>query len=268
MKSYSDSNPEEDSEEPGAEMSFLDHLGELRQRVIKVILIVLVMMGVSFIFSNEIIKFLLNPPILLPDLKPPMQLMRPVITQVQGLMVVKLQIGLIAGIVLSLPVILYQIWRFISPGLKKKERRFAFPIILSSIVFFLAGAAFAFLIVIPITLNFLLTMGNIDAELGIVIENMIDIDQYLGFVSGFMLITGITFQLPVISFFLTRIGVLSSRFMRKYWRHAVIVALTVSAIVTPTTDMITLFVIAVPIILLYEVSIWVSFVTERRKRKS
>ncbi len=249
------------------QMTFLDHLAELRSRLIKIILSVLAMMMLAFVFSNDIIRFLLYPPILLPGLKPPLELMRPVITQVQGLMMVKIQVGLITGIILSLPVILFQLWRFISPGLRKKERRYALPLILVTILFFLIGAAFAYIIVVPITLNFLLSMGTIDAELGIVIENMIDLDAYLGFISGFMFVSGLTFELPVLSYFLTKIGILNATFMRKYWRHAAISSLVVAAIVTPTTDMITLFVVAVPIILLYEVSIWVSRVVGRKSQK-
>lgn len=246
-------------------MTFLDHLEELRKRLIKISLSILLFMSVSFVFSNEIIRWLMYPPMLLPDIKPPIEMMRPVITQVQGLMMVKIQIGIIAGIFMSLPVILFQIWRFISPALRKKEKRYAIPTILSGVIFFLTGAAFAFLIVIPITLNFLLSMGEIDKDLGIVVENMIDLDSYLGFVSGFMLISGLTFELPVLTFFLSKIGILTASFMRKYWRHAVIAALVVSAIVTPTTDMITLFVVAFPMILLYEISIWVAKVVEKNR---
>jgi len=249
------------------QMSFLDHLAELRKRLIFIVLSVLVMMMVSFVFSNSIIKLLLYPPMIIPNIKPPIEMMRPVITQVQGLMMVKIQVGLISGIILSLPIILFQLWRFISPGLRKKERRYAIPIILSATICFIIGALFSFLIVIPITLNFLLTMGEIDKELGIIIENMIDLDAYLGFVSGFMLITGLTFELPVLAFFLTKIGVLNHKFLRKFWRHAAIACLVVAAIVTPTTDMITLFVVAAPMIILYEISIWVSMITGRKKAK-
>ena len=252
-------------ESNGEPMSFLDHLAELRSRLIKAVLSVLVMMMVSFVFSNDIIKLLLYPPMIIPNIKPPIEMMRPVITQVQGLMMVKIQVGLISGIILSLPIILFQLWRFISPGLKKKERRYAIPIILSATICFIIGALFSFLIVIPITLNFLLSMGDIDKELGIVIENMIDLDSYLGFVSGFMLITGLTFELPVLAFFLTKIGVLSHKFMSKYCRHAEIVSIVIAAIVTQTTDMITLFVVAAPMVVLYEVSIWVSIITGRKK---
>lgn len=261
----SESLPDDDELTDTSHMTFLDHLEELRKRLIKISLSILLFMSVSFVFSNEIIRWLMYPPMLLPDIKPPIEMMRPVITQVQGLMMVKIQIGIIAGIFMSLPVILFQIWRFISPALRKKEKRYAIPTILSGVIFFLTGAAFAFLIVIPITLNFLLSMGEIDKDLGIVVENMIDLDSYLGFVSGFMLISGLTFELPVLTFFLSKIGILTASFMRKYWRHAVIAALVVSAIVTPTTDMITLFVVAFPMILLYEISIWVAKVVEKNR---
>lgn len=259
---------EEYSELEKSRMSFLQHLEELRRRLISILTAVLVLMAASFVVSNQIIKFLLYPPIFLPGVKPPIELMRPVITQVQGLMMVKIQVGLMLGIALAFPVILFHIWRFVSPGLKKKERRMALPVIVLATLSFLIGAAFAYLIVVPISLNFLLTMGEIDSELGIRVENMIDVDGYLGFVSGFMLISGLTFELPVVSFFLTKIGVVHHKFLRKYWRHAVVSSLVVSAIVTPTTDMITLFVVAIPIIILYEVSIWVSQITGRRKTQS
>ncbi len=247
-------------------MTFLDHLDELRSRLIKALLSVLLCMIVTFTFSNEIIKWLLYPPMIIPNIKAPFEMMRPVITQVQGLMMVKIQIGLIGGIILSLPVIFFQIWRFIAPALKTNEKKYAIPTILIAILFFLAGAAFAFLIIIPISLNFLLTMGSIDPDLGITVENMIDLDSYLGFVTGFMFISGLTFELPVVSFFLGKIGVLSSDFMRKYWRHAVIASLTLSAIVTPTTDIITMSVVAMPIIILWEASIWVVKMVEKKNK--
>ncbi len=264
-------NPGPDTDDPGLEgpaMSFLDHLAELRKRIIAMVLSVLAMMMLSFVFSNEIIKFLLYPPMIIPGVEPPIKLMKPVITHVQGLMMVKIQVGLMAGIVLSLPVILIHLWRFISPGLKKRERRYALPIIFFATFFFLVGAVFAYVIVIPVTLNFLLTMGTIDKDLGIVVENMIDLESYLGFVSGFMLISGLTFELPVLAFFLTKIGILTPAFMRHYWRHAAVACLVLSAVVTPTTDMITMMVVAVPMILLYEVSIWVSKITLRKEKKN
>lgn len=257
--------PVEDSELEASRMSFLQHLDELRRRLIAILTTVLLLMAGSFTISNYIIKLLLYPPILLPGVRPPIELMRPVITQVQGLMMVKIQVGLITGIVLGLPVILFHLWRFISPGLRKRERRMAIPIVVFGTLSFMIGAAFAYLVVVPIALNFLLSMGDIDPELGIRVENMIDVDGYLGFVTGFMLISGLTFELPLLSFFLTRIGVLNHKFMRRYWRHAVVGALVISAIVTPTTDMITLFVVALPIIILYEVSIWISLVAGRRR---
>lgn len=108
-------------------------------------------------------------------------------------------------------------------------------------------------------------MGQIDPELGITVENMIDLDSYLGFVTGFMFISGLTFELPVISFFLSKIGIITSAFMRKYWRHAVIASLALSAVVTPTTDMITMLVVAMPIIILWEISIWVVKMVEKKK---
>jgi sec-independent protein translocase protein TatC len=267
-----DEKPSPDEGENGADvdgaapMSFLDHLAELRDRIIRMITSVMIMMVIAFVFSNDIIKFLLYPPIILPGIEPPIKLMKPVITQVQGLMMVKIQVGLMAGIILSLPVILIQLWRFISPGLKKREKRYAIPVIFAATFCFIVGAVFAYLIVIPITLNFLLTMGEIDKDLGIVVENMIDVESYLGFVSGFMLISGLTFELPVIAFFLTKIGVLTPAFMRHYWRHAVVGCLIVAAVVTPTTDMITMMVVAVPMVLLYEVSIWVSKLALRKKK--
>jgi len=246
-------------------MPFLDHLEELRKRIIISLGCILVFMIASFAFSNIFIKWLLYPPIIIPDVPPPIELMTPVITRVQGLMVVRIQVGLIAGIMLSLPVLLSQLWLFISPGLKRSERRYAVPLVFTGTICFLIGAAFAYLIVIPIALHFLLTMGQIDPSLGIEVQNMIDLQSYLGFVTTFMLISGLTFELPLLSYFLTKIGVLSPVFMRKYWRHAIITSLTLSAIITPTTDMVTLFVVAVPMIVLYEISIWVSRLVVRRK---
>lgn len=253
------------------QMTFLEHLEELRRRLIRAVVWVFLLMILGFVFSDQIIRLLLDPILLIPTVKKPLEIMRPVITTVPGLMVVKLEIGLISGIILAAPVIVFQIWKFVSPGLMPKEKRYALPLVFFTAVCFLLGAAFAYFVLIPISLNFLLSLGEIysNTETGqsIVIENMIDVGSYVGFIMRLMLAMGIMFEMPMLSFFLSKVGLLTPQFMRKYWRHTFVLILILSAILTPP-DVISQVIMAGPLMIIYEISIWISkIVTFKRRRE-
>lgn len=234
-------------------MPFLDHLEELRWRLLKCIISVIVLMILSFPFSKQILKILtypnnhLNSPAKLIFLRP------------TGMLMVRLWVSVATGIVLSLPVIFYQLWKFISPGLLEKERKYAIPMVLFTTLCFLAGVLFSYFILIPVVLPLLYGM-TIES-----IEPTINISDYIGFVTRLILICGVVFEFPALSFFLTRVGILTPDFLKKYRKYGIVLIFVMAAILTPP-DPLSQVLLAFPLVLLYEVSIWISiFVKKKRK---
>lgn len=228
------------------EMPFLDHLEELRWRLLKAIISVFVMMIICFYFSDYILDILLYPG---KNIDPPVPLQ---VLKVQTVFIIKLEIALFAGIILSLPVIFYQLWQFLAPGLLKKERSILPVIVFASVACFLAGAFFAYFIIIPYALDFFLSLAPAD------IENKIALDFYIGFLLRLIIVFGIVFELPMLSLILSKFGILSPAFMRKYRKYAIVGAFILGAILTPP-DPTTQVLLALPIILLYEISIFISY---------
>ncbi len=231
--------------EDNKEMDFLDHLEELRWRLIKCLLTIAVMTCLVFIFSDKILEWLILPT---QKLKVAMTIQ---VLKIQGLLMLKFSIALLGGIALSLPVLVYQIWAFISPGLYHSERRWGVGLILGVTFSFILGAVFAYFVMIPYALEFLINVG---AE---GIARNISIEYYAKFVMQLLLATGLIFQMPVVAFILTRMGILTPRFMRRYWRYAVMIIVIVAAIITPP-DPVSMILMSIPLLLLYEVSIVVS----------
>lgn len=247
----------EESKNNEREMPFLDHLEELRWRIIKSAIAIFVGMIVCLFFSQKILDFLIWPTT---HLDTPLELQ---VLKVQGMFVVKLEVGFFGGLVLGLPFILVQLWQFISPGLFQTERKFFIPLVASSTLLFLIGLAFAYFIILPFAINFFigLVSGNIKANIAI--------DFYIGFVLRILVIFGFIFQLPILTYFLSKIGLLTPDFMRKYRRHAVIVIFVVAAILTPP-DILTQVLLGIPLVILYELSIFISQrvqVNKERKMK-
>jgi sec-independent protein translocase protein TatC len=229
------------------EMPFLDHLEEMRWRLLKSIISVFVMMVICFFFSDYILEALLFPG---KNIDPPVPLQ---VLKVQTVFIIKLEIALFAGIILSLPVILYQAWQFLAPGLLKNERKILPLIILATILCFLVGGAFAYFIIIPYALQFFLSLAPVD------IENNIALDFYIGFLLRLIIVFGVVFELPMLSLILSKFGILTPTFMRKYRKYAIVGAFILGAILTPP-DPTTQLLLAIPIILLYELSIFISYV--------
>ena len=229
------------------EMPFLDHLEELRWRLLKSIISVFVMMIICFYFSDYILEGLLYPG---KNIDPPVPLQ---VLKVQTVFIIKLEIALFAGIILSLPVIFYQLWQFLAPGLLKKERSLLPVVVFASVACFLAGALFAYFIIIPYALQFFLSLAPAD------IENKIALDFYIGFLLRLIIVFGVVFELPMLSLILSKFGLLTPKFMRKYRKYAIVGAFILGAILTPP-DPTTQILLAIPIILLYEVSIYISYV--------
>tara|TARA_B100001123_G_C15345926_1_gene1037258 strand:+ start:20521 stop:21240 length:720 start_codon:yes stop_codon:yes gene_type:complete len=228
------------------EMPFLDHLEELRWRIIKVLLGVICGSILSFIFVDKIIALLLIPVRSVPNA------MNLQVLQIQGMFMIKWGISFICGGIISLPLITYQIWEFVSPGLHLKEKKIAFPLIFFTFISFIAGITFAYFILIPISLNFFTSMGYSG------IQNNFSINYYLSFITWLMIGCGCLFELPVLIFILARLNIATPSFLRHYRKHAMIVIMILSAIITPP-DPVSLIIMTIPLVLIYEISIGVAF---------
>jgi len=248
MKSEQDTNIEsektEHSETESTEkvMPFLDHLEELRQRLLKCILSVVLFSIGNYFISKEIMQILLRPY--------PNEEKLIFLAPTEGFLV-HIKIALFAGIILSLPVIFYQLWHFVAPGLYTKEKKFIPLIVFFSVFFFLTGAVFCYFVVIPYGLNFLLGFSGDQLKAAITIK------EYLKFVTLLILVFGMIFELPLLSFFLTKMGILSPEFLRAKRRYGIVLIFIMAAVLTPP-DIFTQVCLAGPLILLYEISIWVS----------
>ena len=236
------------------EMPFLDHLEELRLRIIKSLIAIVIFTIIAFFFSDQILKFLL---ISTKNLKHQFQLQ---VLKVQTVFVIKLELAIITGVIFALPVIFYQLWAFVSPGLLENERKYVVPVITFATISFIVGAAFAFFVIIPIALDFFL--GLVPEN----VKNNIALDFYFGFVARLILVFGIVFELPVVSLLLTKLGILTPKILRKYRRYAIVVIFILAAILTPP-DPTTQLLLAIPLVLLYEITIWISYFFYKKKQE-
>ena len=234
------------------EMPFLDHLEELRWRLIKSLASVVLFTVIAFAFSDRLMDFLL---LTTKNLRHPINLQ---VLKVQTVFIIKLELALIAGIMISLPVIFYQLWAFVAPGLMENERKYVIPVVVFATVSFLVGAAFALFVIIPFALDFFLSL----APQGV--QNQIALDFYFGFVARLVLVFGIVFELPLVSLFLTKIGLITPSMLRKYRRYAIVIIFIAAAILTPP-DPTTQIMLAVPLLVLYEITIWISRLFFRKR---
>ena len=233
-------------------MHFLDHLEELRWRLLKSLISVLIGSVVTFYFIDVIIEFLIKPT---QSLTNPMDLQ---VLKVQGMFMIKWGIALIGGFVLAIPVLTYQLWKFISPGLYLNERKYVGPLIFFTYLSFLVGLFFSYTVIIPFSLEFFTSIG-VDQ-----IENNFSINYYFNFVTWLMIGSGLIFELPVLVFILSVIGLLTPAFMSHYRRHSIVIILILSAFITPP-DPVSLVLMFIPLWLLYEISIGVSWLVNRKR---
>ena len=236
------------------EMPFLDHLEELRWRLIKILSGIFCGSIISFLIIDEIIALLINPGYSVSDLN--LQVL-----QIQGMFMIKWGLSFICGSIISIPLITYQIWEFVSPGLHLKERKIALPLILFTFISFISGIMFAYFILIPISLNFFTSMGYIG------IQNNFSINYYFSFITWLMVGCGTIFELPVLVFILARLNIATPSFLKFYRKHAIISIMILSAIITPP-DPISLIIMTIPLILIYEISIGVSHLAKPRLSSS
>jgi sec-independent protein translocase protein TatC len=219
-------------------MSFLDHLEELRSRLF----VILGTMGCCFLALYPFAERLLI------ILRKPMQEQLYMVTPTEAF-VVYLKLSLFGAIVVSLPMTLYQLWAFIAPGLYVKEKRYAAPFVIFGMIFFGIGGVFAYTVILPFGLKFLLGYG------GQLIKPIISVTNYISFVTTTILVFGVVFELPLIIVFLARMGIVTPDMLRKNRKYAILGAFIVGAILTPP-DVFSQILLSVPLVILYEVSIW------------
>ncbi|MFM9027114.1 MAG: twin-arginine translocase subunit TatC [Bacteroidota bacterium] len=262
---------------PQGEMSFLQHLEALRWHLVRAAAVIVVL-ALGWFFMKE----LLFDGILLAPKDPnfityrglcklsdqlglgdelcvkaiPFSL---IATDISSQFTTHMWLAFLAGIITGFPYLVWELWRFIKPALHAKERKYAQGIVFYISFLFLTGIAFGYYIITPMTVNFLGTY-QVSAQ----VQNMITLDSFISTVSTMTLITGIVFELPVVVYFMTKIGLLTARFMREYRRHAVVIILIIAAIITPTSDVTTLVMVALPLYFLYEISIFVSAYVNRK----
>lgn len=242
-----------ESENEVGEMSFLEHLEEFRWRIIRSAVGVIIGGIIVGIFINWIMDNIL----LLPAMKttPPLKLQN---IKPFGQFSLYMEVIIVGGMILSIPNIIYQFWKFIEPALKPSESRYIKSIVIFSSFCFLAGITFAYYVLLPTALEFFANFGSS------IISNNIAIDEYFSFIISTMLAAGVVFELPMVSFFLSKIGILKPEFMRKYRKHAIILILLIAGILTPSPDVTSQLLLAVPLFILYEISIIICRLSQKK----
>ncbi|MDA7698905.1 twin-arginine translocase subunit TatC [Flavobacteriaceae bacterium] len=265
---------------PKDEMSFLDHLEELRWHLIRSVLAIVIIATIAFLFKDFIFDVLLFGPknkdfityrwfctisqtlgqgssFCIDEL--PFRIQS---RTVAGQFSAHLWTSVLAGFILSFPYIIYEFWKFISPGLYEKERKNARGFIFIASILFFIGVLFGYYIVTPLSINFL---GNYSVSSEIF--NDFDLSSYIGLLRASVLASGIIFELPIIIYFLTRIGVVTPEFLRKNRKISLVLVLSLSAIITPP-DVVSQIIVSIPILILYEVSILIAKIVTRNQDKA
>ena len=233
-------------------MSLMDHLEELRKRILWAIVSLAVTFGPCWYFREPLVDFLSQP---IHKVKPDLKL---AFLGVTDPFILYFKVAGLAATFLAAPFILYQLWQFVAPGLYRKEKMYAFPFIFSATAFFLAGGAFGYYVAFPQAVKFLLEMGE-------QFQPVITIERYFGFLITVILGLGLMFEMPVVVLLLAMIGIVSPSFLLRKWRIAVVVIFVVAAIVTPTPDVMNLCIFAVPACALYFLGVAAAFLVAPRK---
>ena len=235
--------------------TFWDHLDELRGRLIKMVAVAVVMAVIAFILKEPLFKIILAPKSndfvtsrLLGFSNYSIQLINTGLTEQ---FMVHMRVAMYVGLLVALPYIIYQLFCFVSPGLYERERRYAVWLVGSSYIMFMLGVVLNYLLIFPLTVRFLGTY-QVSAD----VANMLTLQSYIDTLIGMSFMMGVIFELPVVCWLLGRMGIINGTMMATYRRHAIVAILVIAAIVTPTTDVFSLFVVALPIWMLYETSIF------------
>lgn len=231
------------------ELTLIEHISELRKRIIISALFFIISFIFLFPFSKNLLSVLKIPAYGLID--------KFVFFSPEEPFLIYMRISGLAAVIISMPVFLYHLWEFIKPALDKNIRKNVSYFVMICFISFILGISFAYFIILPRGLTFLLSFC--DSEL----KPFISASKYISFVSYIILGCGLIFQMPLISFILTKLKIINFQFLRKKYKYAIVVLFIIAAIITPTTDIFNMLIMAIPMILLYEVSIWVSKIAQR-----
>jgi len=251
------------------EMSFLDHLEELRWRLIRSVLAIFIAAVVAFIFKDIIFDHIILAPknpafwtnrmfcalgeYLSTDSLCINQVPLEIVSmQMAGQFNMHMWVSLISGLIIAFPYVFYEFWSFIAPALKSKERKYANGAVFFSSFLFLTGVVFGYFMIVPLTVHFLGSY-SVSAE----VINKINLSSYISTLTSVTIAAGAIFELPIVVFFLTKIGLVTPDFMKKYRKHSIVVIFILAAIITPP-DIFSQTLVAIPLLLLYEVSILIS----------
>ncbi|WP_281530194.1 twin-arginine translocase subunit TatC [Campylobacter hominis] len=222
------------------------HIVELRKRLVICVVALLVVFIATFSFWKEILDFVLMP---LKEVLPEQS--NVVFTQLAEAFFTAIKVSFFASLFISAPIIFWQFWLFVAPGLYDNEKKYVLPFVFFASIMFFLGAAFCYFFVIPVAFKFLITFG------GEVATAMPKIDEYVGFFTKLIIAFGISFELPVITFFLAKIGLITNKSLSEFFRYAIVVIFIFAAIMTPP-DVLSQFMLAVPLIALYALSIFIA----------
>jgi sec-independent protein translocase protein TatC len=223
----------------GAVMPLMEHLKELRKRLIRASIALLITTAVSFFFTRQVLVFLIAP---MGDTLP--QALKP--TESLGNY---MKVALLCGVILAMPVIAYQVGRFIMPGLTKSEKRYLWLLVPGATICFVTGVAFAYFIMMPAAIPFL------QGFLADIIEQQWAIGEYLSFVTSLLFWLGLSFELPLFVFFLAKLGVVNAQMLSKYRKYAILIIAVLAAVITPTVDPLNMTLVMGPLIVLYELGV-------------
>ena len=250
----------------GTEQSFWDHLDVLRAAIVKSLLVAVVFGVAAFCFKEELFAVILAPKDagfityrllylisgLVTDTDAPDFLVKLINTGLAEQFIIHMKTALCVGVLCASPYILYQLFRFVSPALYVNERKYVVRVVAGGYVMFMSGVLLNYFLIFPLTFRFLGTY-QVSGE----VENMIALQSYISTLMTMSLAIGLVFEMPILSWLFAKMGFLSADFMRKHRKHAIVVILVVAAIITPTSDVFTLSLVALPMWVLYEISIWI-----------
>jgi sec-independent protein translocase protein TatC len=229
----------QDEEFDGKKLTIIEHLEELRQRLIRAIIALLVATALSFVFTGYLLELLLIPS----------GGIEPVFIKPTEMFITYFKVALIGGMALAMPIIAFEVIKFVVPGLKPNEKRYLFFVIPGMTFLFVLGVTFGYLVLLPFALKYLLTFG------GDIATAFISIGEYVSFVVTLLIWMGVAFELPMFVVFLAKLRVVNHKQLRGYWKYALVGSFVIAAIITPTPDPFNQTLVALPIYLLYEVGV-------------
>ena len=250
-----DDEDPESIDDSGSKMSFLEHLDELRKRLIYIVYSLIAGCVVAYIFIGRIFDFIMKP---MQQVLPPGSYLQ--FTSGAEPFMLYIKIGFLAGIFISSPLILWQVWKFIAPGLYTHEKKFAIPFVLMSTIFFVAGGLFSHFIAFPWTWQFFASFATDYMKF------VPKIDEAFGLYTKMILGFGAIFEMPTLVFFLARMGVVTAGMLLKYFKYAFLIIFIVAAVISPGTDMMSQVIMAVPMLGLYILSIGVAWIFGKKRK--